>query len=239
MSRCGFKTASGPSVAEWTYRGPDTGLRLFTLALAAGAPWAVPDGGLVLDVGCGESPWLEWAEATWPTAHFVGVDWRATAGTHGRRVYLKANALNRALFAAGTFDAIVGMSAFEHFGLGHHATDPVDANGDRHIVAHCASWLRPGGYLYFDVPYDPRAYRVEGTAFRVYDAAALEARLRGARWIDHWRGYARTACERLIPAPTTHGTADLEYYVACVWQKPSRRGALRQAAARTAPMTPC
>ena len=57
-----------------------------------------------------------------------------------------------------------------------------------------ATWLKPGGWVYADVPYGP-AYQVHGTEYRVYDESALRARLVPAgltlarTWYAAWRDY--------------------------------------------------
>lgn len=210
----------------WTYDGDDPGIRLFTTALEAGAPMPLDRATSVLEVGSCETDWLRRAAETWP-AWFVGLDWREpksrTLMDDGpTRMVLKGNALQPDACPAGFYDAIVSLSAIEHMGLGHYDHDPLDEDGDFHVLGNCWSWLKPGGWLYFDVPYDPRGYRVCGTEYRTYDTAALEARLRWPRpWRLQWTGYAKAWETRaLIERPTDQPDDRLHYYVAMVLQKP-------------------
>lgn len=191
---------------SWSYTGPDPGLSLFTACLEAGAPMQFTPGMRVLEIGCCEADWLHLAAAAWPACSFVGVDWRApdVIDTKGRVERKKANALEPDLFPAASFDAVVSLSAIEHFGLGHYREDPLDPDGDTHIMANCRRWLRPGGSMYFDVPFDPTRYYVQGTECRVYDWPALHARVLAA-WSGPllWAGYAEAgAAGTLVVKPS-------------------------------------
>ena len=75
-------------------------------------------------------------------------------------------------FPAASFGCVVGVSSIEHICLGHYDGDPLDVDGDRHCMEHVVRWLKPGGWVYADVPYGP-VYRVEGTSHRVYDETSL------------------------------------------------------------------
>ena len=177
-----------------------------------------PDNGRILEVGCCEEDWLLIAAAMWPECHFVGIDTRATASftnrQHGLAIQrLCANAMHRGTFADESFDGIVSLSAIEHMGLGHYG-DPVDPEGDTKAIENCLHWLKPGGWLYFDVPYNPDGYRQEGTEFRCYNDAAYEARLLCGR-TPVWTGYVYAgATTELIPKPTV--TAEPFYYKAAI-----------------------
>jgi SAM-dependent methyltransferase len=179
----------------------------------------------VLEVGSCESNWLELARAAWPGVEFVGFDQRKGKPREG---VIKGDGLNPDLFPAEGFDAVVSLSAIEHFGLGHYK-DPIDPDGDSRIVANVWRWLKPGGIFYFDVPYDPTGYRVQGTKCRVYDDAAVLNRLfhgplrndpcgHWETWVteNQWFSHANAA-GTLVPYPLNPVTPF--HYVAMVWRK--------------------
>lgn len=201
------------------FHANDPGIALFRASMEAGAPMAVTPGMRVLEVGCCESRWLHQAHEAFPEVEFVGVDWRATDAVDGdgKVTQMQGNGLNPDLFPPAPFDAVVSLSAIEHFGLGHYARDPIDPDGDSKVVANIWRWLKPGGWFYFDVPYDPTKYWVWGTKCRVYDDDALEQRL---AWtgVRRWAGYADCKpCCVLLPKPTQ---AHPRFWcVAQVWEK--------------------
>ncbi len=84
------------------------------------------------------------------------------------------------LAPAEPFDAVVLLSAIEHFGLGHYPGggdgDPADA--DVAAIRHVAGLLAPGGRLVLTTPYGPAAVNdVE----RTYDRDGV------LRLLDGWR----------------------------------------------------
>jgi len=207
----------------WSYIGDDPGLRLFTACYEAGAPMSFTPGMRVLEVGCCEGDWLHPAHAVWPDIDFVGIDWRApdVVDGDGKVTRMKANGLDPDLFAPESFDAVVSISAIEHFGLGHYAKDPIDPDGDTHVVANIWRWLKPGGWFYVDVPYDPSGYRVNGTKCRIYDKHAVHERMGGpaGSWLPMWRGFVHAkAPGRLIDLRPTEPVQPF-YYVAMVWRR--------------------
>lgn len=204
-------------------RGLDSCGDFFLTALEAANP-SIPADARVLEVGCSEFDWLFYAKDSWPRMQFSGVDWRGRRQIDGIDIR-QANALQPDLFPAESFDWIVSISAVEHFGLGHYNDDPADPDGDTHIVSNMMRWLKPGGWLYFDVPFQPSGYQVVDTSHRQYDQDALFMRLwveglagakARAKW--HWTGYVPAHdCHRLVPRPTTD--ANPFYYVGVWWQK--------------------
>jgi SAM-dependent methyltransferase len=208
---------------SWAYSGRDAGISLFDACLTAGAPMAFSQGMRVLEVGCRESDWLERAVAAWPHTHFVGMDY-STPRPKGNPLHVvQGDVMDEGLFAPESFDAVVSLSAIEHVGLGHYK-DPKDPYGDSKALANIWHWLKPGGWLYFDVPYQPDRYEVLGTECRVYDDAAVTCRLLpGLPNIEEWRAYADSKRPgTLIDKPTTRHPRF--YYVAMVWRKASLPG---------------
>lgn len=199
----------------WRYDGHDVGINLFDACLRAGAPMVFSPGMRVLEIGSCESDWLERAMAAWPGVEFAGIDVRADK--HNRAYRWKRNAMDASLFCDGAFDGIVSLSAMEHVGLGHYQ-DPLDPCGDLKAAENAWLWLKPGGWFYFDVPYDPTGYRVQGTKCRVYDDAALYGRLL-PKHAPLWTGYAEHAHpDRLVSKPIA--PVNPFHYVACVVTKP-------------------
>jgi len=209
----------------------DPGLSLFGASLRAGAPMTFghPDGARwgCLEVGCCEADWLHAAGEAWPECWFSGIDTRAPCVTErdGRLIRSRADVMESENFPAATFDAIVSLSAIEHVGLGHYG-DPKDPDGDTKALANCWRWLKPGGWLYFDVPYAPLGYAVIGTSHRQYDDDALVNRLMAVRpvaqqWDMSWIAWAKKdAAGVLVEKPTTQSRPDnFDHYVAMVWQK--------------------
>jgi SAM-dependent methyltransferase len=143
----------------------------------------------------------------------VGIDQKPVSVKHPR--HRQGDVMREDLFPSESFDQIVSLSAIEHIGLGHYG-DPKDPDGDTKAVANCIRWLKPGGWLYLDVPYDPTGYRVQTTECRVYDDAALKSRLLPD---PAWVGYsASDSPGTLIPKPARPHRRF--WYVAMMWQKP-------------------
>jgi SAM-dependent methyltransferase len=80
------------------------------------------------------------------------------------------------LFAPETFDAVVMLGALEHFGLGFYG-DPIDDDGDTKTMQNIARWLKPGGWVYFDVPCQPTYSVRPNRHFRDYAPASVQERL--------------------------------------------------------------
>ena len=210
---------------SWTYPGGDSCADFFTRYLNAANP-DIPANANVLEIGCEEFDWLGPAKQCWPEMSLTGIDWR-TSGRFDKDGYVKrhGDARNLGLFAPESFDLIVSISAIEHIGLGHYKQDPIDLDGDIAAMANAFKWLKPGGWLLFDVPYDPTGYKKLRTECRVYDDSALWDRL----WCEPLVRAKATAAWRttvyahakntgvLIEKPTE--PADPFYYVGLGWQK--------------------
>lgn len=159
----------------WTYEQSDPALMLFTAAMER-FRMTFPSGSRVLELGCAESDWLERMHAMDPSLDLVGVDARAQAP---RSVDVRVgNAMDPNLFPPESFDRIVLLGALEHFGLGFYG-DPVDSYGDLATMANVSQWLRPGGFVYFDVPCQPTFRVSENRHFRSYSPRDIRDRLLG------------------------------------------------------------
>jgi cyclopropane fatty-acyl-phospholipid synthase-like methyltransferase len=163
---------SPAQIAALPYQtGGDLCLGFWALAVDQG--WiAFPPDAQVLEIGCAEADWQTPMLALRPDLQITGVDWRACERP-GRTIH--GDVLAPQLFQPATFDAVVSISAIEHVGLGAYEDDPLDRNGDCHAMRNAHRWLKPGGWLYLDVPHGP-TYAVEG-AYRRYNDAAVQMRL--------------------------------------------------------------
>lgn len=132
-----------------------------------------PAGASVLEIGCAEADWQTPMLALRPDLRITGIDWR---GCKRPGTTIKGDVLTFD-FPTGSFDAIVGISSVEHIGLGHYEQDPLASDGDVMAMQRVARWLKPGGWVYLDVPYNADGYMVLNTEARIYDDAALRARL--------------------------------------------------------------
>lgn len=139
----------------------------------------VPSGGRVLEIGCEGGEWLALAHRADPTLELVGVDWAPKKVPTADAGYtIEAGDIRVMAFAPASFDAIVALSALEHVGLGHYSEDPVDPDGDIVTVQRIQTWLKSGGWAYYDVPYTPDGFQlVRGTKCRSYDDASIGQRL--------------------------------------------------------------
>ena len=203
-----------------TYRSGDSCADFFTTALQAADP-DIPESAAVLEIGCAEFNWLKPARQAWPDLRLTGIDWRKGPDVEGVTT-IQGDV--RVQTFPEAFDCIVSISAIEHIGLGHYKKDPVDVDGDIVTLAKCWDWLKPGGWLYFDVPWNSGAdaYQVVGTSHRVYDDAALRSRLhQGRPWMERWRGVVGTkfTTQLLTETPRLAG-GDAFYYIGQWWQKP-------------------
>ncbi len=204
--------------------GKDLCLSFF--ALAWPRLFDFPIGAKVLEVGCAEADWLTPMKKARPDLHLTGIDWRACKRP-GADVLVLGDVLT-ANFAPESFDAIVCISSLEHVGLGHYSSDPVDTLGDIRCAHSMYKWLKPGGLIYFDVPWNPDpGYRVLGTETRVYDDTSLAERFALRGWAERHRLYICRRLEReangnehylvgarpFVAHPRFH-------YVSCIWQKP-------------------
>lgn len=136
-------------------------------------PLIFPPRARVLEIGCAEADWQTPMLALRPDLQIVGIDWRKC--DRPGLTLIRGDVLTYE-FPEASFDCVVGVSSIEHIGLGHYDHDPIDPDGDTHCMERVVRWLKPGGWVYFDVPTGP-AYRLEGTSHRVYDDDSLHRRL--------------------------------------------------------------
>lgn len=184
---------------NWSYDGPDPGLRLFTLANPK-LP-AVGDDAEVFEIGSADTDWL--ARVDGCSAHVVrGIDWRKT----GRLDVIRGDVMTANLPIG--LDAVVSLSTIEHVGLGHYENDPVDVYGDIKTVQRVRDHLNAGGFFYFDVPYAPEGYFVKGTKCRVYDDQALQERFGPHEVL----GYTLPSVNGWIEKPTRNCDGPKPYY---------------------------
>lgn len=161
---------------NWTYDQSDPALMLFTAAKERFG-FACATDAKILELGCAETDFLERLKKQNPGFDLTGLDARMQfdRGAEGITMAL-GSAMDASLFEPNTFDAIVLLGALEHFGLGFYG-DPIDEDGDSQTMRNVYRWLKPGGWVYFDVPFNP-TYRVtENRHFRIYDLEAVFIRL--------------------------------------------------------------
>lgn len=199
--------------ARWRYDGPDAGLRLFGAVLHATPTVDLAAYDRVLEIGCAEADWLTLAQAAEPTLDLYGIDWRRCVrpGTIVQGDVLRAD------FRPASFDVIVSLSAIEHIGLGHYEADPAWVEGDISTVRLAWHWLKPGGWLYLDVPYTPEGAQVVRSEYRTYDAAALARLLRGEWQQTHLHYADANDADRLLACPSTSPAGRRPYHYVAGW----------------------
>jgi cyclopropane fatty-acyl-phospholipid synthase-like methyltransferase len=161
----------------WDYQGGDPGIWQFTNALKH---WRfdIAPGSRVLELGCNETDFATHLLRHVPDVQMVGIDAREAADFKGQR-FIVADASESSLFAnpelrPGSFDWVISLGAIEHFGLGWYG-DPKKPNADTLAIANAWHWLKPGGHLYFDVPWTPERHH-ETHHYRCYSDQSLRER---------------------------------------------------------------
>jgi SAM-dependent methyltransferase len=171
---------TGTIADAWPQDCGDVCGNVFGESLRAMRPPIKPDAN-VLEIGCAEFDWLSLAGKAWPEMVFTGIDWRARNDFVNWTTRIHGDVLTEH-FEPNSFDWIVAISTIEHIGLGHYQRDPLDTDGDTKAMARAFEWLKPGGWMYLDVPYGDK-YEVRGTKCRVYDWPAILKRLMTGAWI--------------------------------------------------------
>lgn len=172
---------------NWTYDEGDPALMLFTAARERFG-MHLKEGARVLELGCAETDFLERLKRQNPSFELVGIDTRQDRSPDSW-TFAQGDASDPDLFRRKdtrfsgpyidtneTYDAVIMLGAIEHFGLGFYG-DPVHEDGDTLTMRNVARWLKPGGWVYFDVPAQPRFSITENRHFRMYSPAAVTRRL--------------------------------------------------------------
>jgi len=170
---------------QWSYGESDPAMMLWTASVERfSLTWPREDAS-VLELGCAQTDWLERMQAQNPALSLVGVD----VFPQPRDLTQAGSAMDADLFAPDSFDAIVMLGALEHFGMGFYG-DPVDDDGDTHTMQNVVRWLKPGGWVYFDVPCQPTYGVRPNRHFRDYSPAAVDERLLVPGLTERVRGYS-------------------------------------------------
>ena len=215
-------TVATPSVAaRYRYHSGDSCGTFMAAALRAYDP-PLPPAAHVLEIGCAEYDWLTTAALSWPEMSFTGLDWRGCKTPPEGVTILRGDARVYP-FPEASFDWIVSISAMEHIGLGHYAQDPTDPDGDVTAFANAYRWLAPGGWFYFDVPWNagPDAYEVVGASHRIYGDAEIQRRChQGLPWVERWRGVVGNGdTDQLLTHPPRLPGGERFYYCGLWYQK--------------------
>lgn len=182
---------------RWSYPYPhDPMIVLFDHAVHR---WGldIAPGSRVLELGCRETDWAHRLKAC-TDCHVTGIDALPCPDYAGDR-FVQADASDSSLvrqagLEAGTFDVVVSLGAIEHFGLGYYG-DPVGERKDALAVLNAWLWLKPGGSIYFDVPWTPGLAH-QTAHYRVYSDETLRDRLCQPAFIWRARGWAPNERER-------------------------------------------
>jgi hypothetical protein len=158
----------------WAYPHGDPSILLFNYAVQA---WALdlPTGARVLELGCCESDFHVWLKASDPSIRLTGVDVNDCPDYLGTFIRGAAEDCD---FEPSSFEAVVMLGSLEHFGLGFYG-DRVNETADADTMRRVGTWLVPGGWCYYDVPWTPAShYITDNRHFRVYDDRTLPTDLR-------------------------------------------------------------
>lgn len=157
----------------------DLCLGFFKTMWDSGACPELPLGAKVLELGCCEADWMKSMREARPDLHLTGIDVR----DHPRPkadLQIQGDILTHT-FPPLSFDAIVAVSMIEWAGIGHYG-DPVDPVGDQKVMWRARQWIKPGGWMYLDTPFQPGGVDRRPNKFRVYDDATIATRLYGPNW---------------------------------------------------------
>ena len=145
---------------------------------------ALPDHGLMLDVGCGSGQTMTWFARHWPAWRTLGLD-VSREGLHAARQgadhrVLGASATDLPL-PDGAVDAIVTLDVLQHLPL---------HGGDTQALAEMRRVLKPGGVLLVRTNAQswPRTSDDEQYNFHKYAAGELRGKLAAAGFVVHRLG---------------------------------------------------
>ena len=130
-----------------------------------------PPDARVLELGCAEADWQTPMLAIRPDLQITGIDVRPCTRPG---LTIQGDILAQD-FGPAAFDGIVAVSHLEWVGIGHYA-DPSYDEADVREMALCAEWLRPGGWMYLDVPHRPNGPDPT-TKFRAYTDPMIRERI--------------------------------------------------------------
>lgn len=142
-----------------------------------------PKGAYVLEIGSAEADWCETAKQLRPDIYLTAIDYRNQERNHADA--LICGDILTWEFPNEAFDAIVSVSAIEHIGLGAYG-DPKDPDGDIKTIANCVKWLKPGGELYFDVPWRGKGQQLGNWKYRAYNEETWAERLAHPHLEETW-----------------------------------------------------
>lgn len=201
----------------WTYSYGDPAITLFTRAMER-FKFTIPSHSNILELGCAETDWLERMNCCDRSYQLTGVDARPQDRPEIGFTFVQGDAANPRLFYPETFDWVVLLGALEHFGLGFYG-DPINDDGDTQTMRNVMYWLKPGGFVYFDVPCNPTYSIRPNRHFRTYAPASIQERLIVPGLVEVNRAYslcephAGTWCHE----PTVHH--EPYHFVAVLAQK--------------------
>lgn len=164
--------------------GGDLCLSFWADAWNAGVVTFPPDA-QVLEIGCAEANWITPMMQERPDLKIYGLDWRRCEREQAAE--LRQDDVLTTDYRQDCFDAIVSVSAIEHIGLGSYENDPAHEHGDTIAVERAYTWLKPGGWMYLDVPYRPDGPYSVNSNYRAYDEDAIQSRLIVGGFREVWR----------------------------------------------------
>ena len=192
---------------RWAYPGGDPSIRLFDRVVNT---WRLdlPHGARVLELGCCESDFHHWLKRADPSIDLTGVDVNLPHGYEGAFVQGPAEAQD---FPHNSFEAVICLGSFEHFGLGFYG-DPVNDMAQLETAKRIGQWLVPGGWWYYDVPWTPEtSYITDNRHFRVYDDSMLRGLDFCAQVKAVCRAYAHGQTDALQPTRPVEPTVPFWY----------------------------
>jgi hypothetical protein len=186
-------TSAKPSVSpiRWTYDQSDPALMLWTASLQRWPDlFVLPSAAQVVELGCADTNFLERFSEQNPDATIRGVEW---CDQYRDRTII-GDACDPDLFQPNSLDAVIMLGALEHFGLGYYG-DPLHQDngqdvGDMLAMQNVESWLKPGGWVYFDVPCQPVGGIRPNRHFRDFSPQDVTDRLIAPGLTEVCRGYS-------------------------------------------------
>lgn len=134
----------------------------------------------VLEIGCAEADWLGQMRQARPDLHLTGIDTRETDPRPAADLYILGDVLQQT-FEPASFNAIVAVSVIEWIGLGFYQGNPTREGADVEMLRRCRDWIRPGGWLYLDTPYNERGTLLR-RHLRAYDWPTLTEMFDATGW---------------------------------------------------------